>query len=63
MFHWFGAEHCATLFVDAGEHSCVRQAAADLARDVLAVSGKVMPLRPYLPAEGSGVVVVGSLVT
>lgn len=61
MFHWFGAEHCATLFVDAGEHSCVRQAAVDLAHDVLAVSGKVMPLRPYLPVEGSGVVVVGSL--
>lgn len=61
MFQWFDAKHCATLFVDSGEHSSVRIAAEDLIHDVIAVSGKRMPLRHYLPAEGTGNIAVGSL--
>ncbi len=61
MFNWFDAQHCVTLFVDPGEHSSVRMAAEDLIRDVMAVSGKSMPLRRYLPVEGSGGIAVGSL--
>jgi hypothetical protein len=49
------------LFYHHTEHPCIGHAVNDLRRDLEAVSGKLAGVKPYLPREESGYIVVGSL--
>lgn len=61
MFTLFHPCARATIFYNSFEPACVARAIADLNRDIRAVTGGENPVKPFLPRQLQGSLVVGTL--
>ena len=61
MFKLFNQNVMAVIHHDCFEKSCIAKAVADLQKDICAVSGRGSLVKPYLPLNTRGNVIVGSL--
>ncbi len=61
MFIGFDQTRIIDLFCHAAEPACITHALTDLQSDLCKVSGQTAELKPYLPRDEDGYVVVGSL--
>ena len=61
MFKLFDQTMVAAIHYDHFEKTCVAKAIEDLCKDICAVSGKNAEVKPYLPLQCGGKLIVGTL--